>query len=74
MVSQRPTGFQRALGGKADFIEYIDALRRPEIWAASGWMFSQDNSIAKLDVVRNFVTAPRISATPTMIAPRLWLL
>lgn len=45
---------RKILGGKANFIEYIDALRRPDVWTATGWMFSQDNFTTKLDIVRNF--------------------
>jgi restriction system protein len=37
-----------------NFVEYIDLLRRSEVWTASGWIFDQTNFCGRLDRVRQF--------------------
>ncbi|WP_446220000.1 CBS domain-containing protein [Micromonospora sp. IBHARD004] len=35
-----------------NFSDYIDLLKRPEVWTATGWMFSRDSFTDRLDRVR----------------------
>jgi restriction system protein len=46
------TKIRKLREAKANFIEYVELLRRADVWAALGWLYPQDSFADRIDEVR----------------------